>query len=114
MDQLILPLLLVLLFVPFIMATRKQRRQAAQMQQLQGSLAVGDRVMTTSGLQATVVALGDDTIDLGIAPGVVTTWVRQVVRERLTEPVEDGEVGEVGEVGAVGAVGAVVDEVDHR
>jgi preprotein translocase subunit YajC len=103
MDQLILPLLLVLLFVPFIMATRRQRRQVAQMQQLQSSLAVGDRVMTTSGLQATVVAFGEDTIDLEIAPGVVTTWMRQVVRERLTEPAAEPVQDSV-----------VVDEADRR
>lgn len=96
MNQLIPLLLLVLLFVLFITTARRQRRQVAQMQQLQSSLAVGDRVLTTSGLQATVVELGEDTIDLEIAPGVVTTWVRQIVRERLTEPesepVEDGVV----------------------
>ena len=88
MDQLLLPLLLALLFVPIFLSMRRQRRQFNQMQQLQGSLQVGDRVMTTSGLQATIVATTDENIDLEIAPGVVTTWVRQAVRERLEDPVE--------------------------
>lgn len=85
MDQLILPLLLLLLFVPLIMSFRRQRRQFAQMQQLQSSLNVGDKVLTTSGLKATIVAATEDTVDLEIAPGVVTTWVRQAVRERLDD-----------------------------
>jgi preprotein translocase subunit YajC len=85
MEQLILPLLLALLFVPLVLSFRKQRRQFNQMQQLQNSLNVGDRVMTTSGLKATIVASTDDTLDLEIAPGVVTTWVRQSIRERLDD-----------------------------
>jgi preprotein translocase subunit YajC len=88
MDQFILPLLLALLFVPLFLSFRKQRRQYNQMQQLQSSLQVGDRVMTTSGLQGTIVETTEDTVDLEIATGVVTTWMRQAVRERLTDPAE--------------------------
>ncbi|HEY0639152.1 MAG TPA: preprotein translocase subunit YajC [Pseudonocardiaceae bacterium] len=79
------PLLLLLLFLPLFLSFRKQRRQMAEMQALQNSLAVGDRVMTTSGLYATVVGLDDDTIDLEVAPGVTSTWVRQAVREKVSE-----------------------------
>ncbi|HEY3260674.1 MAG TPA: preprotein translocase subunit YajC [Pseudonocardiaceae bacterium] len=86
MDQLFLPLLLLLLFVPLLMSFRRQRRQVSQMQQLQSSLNVDDDVMTTSGMKATIVAITDDTVDLEIAPGVVTTWLRQAIRERLTDP----------------------------
>lgn len=86
MDQLILPLLLALLFVPLFLSFRKQRRQYAEMQQLQNSLEAGDRVMTTSGMQATIISTGDDTVDLEIAPGVVTTWVRAAVREKIVPP----------------------------
>jgi preprotein translocase subunit YajC len=85
MDQLFLPLLLALLFVPLVLSFRKQRRQYSQMQQLQSSIEVGDQVLTTSGMKATVVGITDDDIDLEIAPGVVTTWVRQAIRERVVD-----------------------------
>lgn len=85
MDGLILPLLLALLFVPLFLSFRRQRRQQTEMSQLQNSLSVGDRVMTTSGLHATIVSTSDDSIDLEIAPGMVTTWVRLAIRERLTD-----------------------------
>ncbi len=88
MDQLILPLLLALLFLPLILSFRRQRRAFTQMQQLQTSLEVGDRVMTTSGMYGTIVALDEETIEIEIAPGTVTTWVRQAVRERVTEDSE--------------------------
>src|SRR5205807_5655990 len=52
---------------------------------LQNSIAPGDRVMTTSGLYATVADSSEDTIDLEIAPGVVTTWLRAAVREKVAD-----------------------------
>lgn len=85
MDGLILPLLLMLIVaLPLILSTRKQKKLMAEQQEMQNSLTEGDRVMTTSGLYATVADASDDTtIDLEIAEGVVTTWLRQAVRERI-------------------------------
>ncbi|EHR60766.1 preprotein translocase subunit YajC [Saccharomonospora cyanea] len=85
MDGLILPLLLMLVVaLPLILSTRKQKKLMAEQQEMQNSLTAGDRVMTTSGLYATVADASDDTtIDLEIAEGVVTTWLRQAVRERI-------------------------------
>lgn len=99
MQQLLLPLLLVLvLAVPLVMSTRKQKKQQAAQQELQSSLAPGDRVMTTSGLYGTVAdASGDTTIDIEIAPGVVTTWLRLAVREKV-EPVVETEDDSADEV----------------
>jgi preprotein translocase subunit YajC len=93
MQQLLLPLLLVLvLAVPLVMSTRKQKKQQAAQQDLQSSLAPGDRVMTTSGLYGTVAdTSGDTTIDIEIAPGVVTTWLRLAVREKVEPVVEADE-----------------------
>ncbi|WP_372672743.1 preprotein translocase subunit YajC [Amycolatopsis kentuckyensis] len=93
MQQLLLPLLLVLvLAVPLVMSTRKQKKQQAAQQELQNSIAPGDRVMTTSGLYGTVAdASGDTTIDIEIAPGVVTTWLRLAVREKVEPVVETDE-----------------------
>ncbi|MGH3871209.1 MAG: preprotein translocase subunit YajC [Pseudonocardiaceae bacterium] len=83
----LLPLLLIaVLALPLILGSRRQKRAMAEAQQLQSSLTEGDRVLTTSGLQATVVGSADETtIDLEIAPGVHTTWLRAAIRERITE-----------------------------
>lgn len=90
MDGLILPLLLMLVVaLPLILSTRKQKKLMAEQQEMQSSLTAGDRVMTTSGLYATVADASDDTtIDLEIAEGVVTTWLRQAVRERIVPTTE--------------------------
>ncbi|MQA09560.1 MAG: preprotein translocase subunit YajC [Pseudonocardiaceae bacterium] len=84
MEQFFLPLLLLVLAVPLFLGARKQKRAVQQQQQLQNSLSVGDRVMTTSGLYATVLDVSDDTsIQLEIADGLETTWLRQAVREKV-------------------------------
>jgi preprotein translocase subunit YajC len=87
----ILPLLLMfgLLGVMMYFMTRRQRRAQEQQQQLQNSLAVGDRVMTTSGLYGTVTDAEDaTTITIEVAPGVETEWLRAAVREKVG-PVEE-------------------------
>ena len=96
MEQLFLPLLLMLVVaIPLVMGSRKQKRAAQEQQRLQGSLAEGDRVMSTSGLYGTVAdTSSDSTIDIEIAPGVVTTWMRQAVREKVAPAVDDVDVEE--------------------
>ncbi|MGH3861064.1 preprotein translocase subunit YajC, partial [Actinokineospora sp.] len=93
MNQALLPLLLVaVLAIPLILGSRRQKKMVAQQQELQNSLAVGDRVMTTSGLYGTVSDISDDaTIGIEIAPGVETSWLRQAVREKVGPDVEDDE-----------------------
>ena len=82
--SLLFPILILLLFIPIFLSSRKQKRAQAEMQVLQSSLEPGDIVSTTSGLRATVVdASYEDTVDLEIADGVVTTWVRAAVREKI-------------------------------
>ncbi|MGO1048884.1 preprotein translocase subunit YajC [Crossiella sp. CA198] len=87
------------------LSVRKQKRAIADQQSLQNSLAPGDRVMTTSGLYATVVDAEDDTtILLELAPGVTTEWVRAAVREKVKDTAdEDVEVDEVDEIPAPAA-----------
>jgi preprotein translocase subunit YajC len=82
MQQLALPILMFgALGLMMYFGMRKQKRQVAEVKRLQDSLTVGARVMTTSGLHGTISAVADDTIELEIAPGIRTTWVRAAVRE---------------------------------
>jgi preprotein translocase subunit YajC len=70
------------LFVALIILPARQRKKMQeQARAMQSSLTVGTPVMTTSGLHATVTGLGDSTVDLEIAPGVVATFARQAILE---------------------------------
>jgi preprotein translocase subunit YajC len=84
------PILIALLFIPILLSGRKQRRQMQDMQKMQAALEAGDVVVTTSGLRGTIVdASYEDTLDIEIADGVVTTWVRGAVREKVNPAVTD-------------------------
>ena len=91
MSSLLFPLLILALLVPMFLGMRKQKKALAATSEMQDSLQVGDRVQTTAGLYATIASLDDDTVDLEIADGVITTWSRRVIRERVVETTETDE-----------------------
>jgi preprotein translocase subunit YajC len=88
MDLLVFLPLLIILGAFMYFASRRQKKAMQATIDLHESLRIGDRIHTTSGLQGTVAAITDDTIDLEIAPGVVTTWMKLAVRDRI-EPETD-------------------------
>ena len=81
----------LVLFLPFLLimggfmyfASRRQKRAMQATIDLHDSLRPGDRVHTTSGLEAVVTAITEDTVDLEIAPGVVTTWMKLAIRDKM-------------------------------
>lgn len=81
--ELLLPLMIVALLVLMFVQSSKQRKAVKALQAMQESLAVGDHVLTTSGLHATIASIGEDTLVLEVAPGVRTQWDRRVIREKL-------------------------------
>ena len=88
--ELLLPLMIVVLIVMIFLQSSKQRKALKTVQQMQDSLSVGDRVLTTSGVHATVVSIGEETIGLEIAPGLQTQCDRRVIREKLESSTEPG------------------------
>jgi preprotein translocase subunit YajC len=89
--DLFLPLLLLIVLGGFMfMAQRRQKKAMQATIDLHDSLTIGDRINTSSGLQGTIVGIADDSIDLEIAPGVVTTWMKLAVRDRI-EPDDDDD-----------------------
>jgi preprotein translocase subunit YajC len=91
MDLLVFLPLLIILGAFMYFASRRQRKAMQATIDLHESLTIGDRIHTTSGLQGTITGITDDTIDLEIAPGVVTTWMKLAVRDRIEDEVEEYE-----------------------
>lgn len=85
MEYFPLIMLVLLAVLLFVLPARQRRTMQARAQALQESLTVGSPVMTTSGIHGTVAALGDTTVDLELAPGVVVTFVRAAIME-IREP----------------------------
>lgn len=74
---LLLPVALLVLF--YFVAIRPQRRRQREMQDLQNQIQPGQKVITTTGMYATVVALENDAVVLEVAPGVHSRFVKQVI-----------------------------------
>jgi preprotein translocase subunit YajC len=89
-------LLAVMALLLFVLPARQRKRMQAQTQAMQDALTVGTPVMTTSGIHATVAALGDKTVELELAPGVVVTFARPAILEVRTPAAqtEDGSGAE--------------------
>jgi len=95
MESVIFLPLIIILGVFMFMASRRQRKAMQATIDLHNSLQIGDRVHTTSGLEATITGITDDTVDLEIAPGVVTTWMKLAIRDRIDdEDLEDDLEGD--------------------
>lgn len=98
MDLVALLPLLIILGAFMFFASRRQKKAMQATIDLHNSLEVGDRVHTTSGLQAEIKAITDDTVDLEIAPGVVTTWMKLAMRDKIvTDDDLDNDVDDVEE-----------------
>lgn len=90
-----LPLLIVMGAFMFF-ASRRQKKAMQATIDLHESLRIGDRVHTTSGMEATIVEIGDDNVELMIAPGVVTTWMKLAIRDKIEPEIE--EISEIDEI----------------
>jgi preprotein translocase subunit YajC len=90
--DLLLPLLLVVA-VMWLMTSRNRKQQRAAAD-FRANLAVGQEVMTGSGLFGTIVAVDGDTITLESTPGSRTRWIRAAIAKLVPPPeeaVEDDE-----------------------
>jgi preprotein translocase subunit YajC len=73
-------LILIVLFgaawLLFVLPARRRRMSHSAMQD---SIEPGDEIITAGGLHGSVKTLGEDTLELEIAPGVVATLDRRAV-----------------------------------
>ena len=76
---------LALLVLFWLLLVRPARKRQQQFADLQASLAVGQRVMTTSGIYGELVEVGDDTVGLRIAAATDITLARAAIA-RVLEP----------------------------
>ena len=84
----------------YLLLWRPQQRRMAMVRALQSTLRQGDEVLTTSGIYARVVRLGDDDAELEVAPGTVIHVARGAIGQVLTDHDEtfdaSGEASEAG------------------
>lgn len=86
----LLPVILIGVVFYFLLF-RPQRRRQQQQAQMQSQLQPGQRVMTTAGMLADIVAIEDDAIVLEVAPGVEVRFVKQAIAQVVPDDVDDDD-----------------------
>jgi preprotein translocase subunit YajC len=79
----------------YLLIWRPQQRRVSTMRALQGSLQLGDEVITTAGLYGTIAALRDEYIELEIAPNTVIKLARGAIGQRVTNFNDDAPDNDV-------------------
>ena len=83
----LLPLVAILALFWFMVIRPQQRRQR-EVTALQNSIEVGQRVMMSSGIYGTVIAVADDTARLQVAPGTEIEIARAAIA-KVESPTHD-------------------------
>lgn len=82
--EIIFVLLIILVFVGLpLFQMRKQNQRMRQLREFQDSVQPGMVVKTTSGVHGRVANVGETTVDLEVARGIVTTWDKAAIFETV-------------------------------
>jgi preprotein translocase subunit YajC len=77
--------LVVLVILGYLLLIRPARRRSQRAREFQSALAVGDSVMLTSGVFATIVDVEGETVRVEVAPGVVLRVLRGAVGQVIND-----------------------------
>ena len=94
-----------LIFLAFIitlfyfLAIRPQKRRAEAHRALIDAISVGDDVVTIGGMHGTVRRIGDDEVELEVAPGTTVRFLKQAVARRTSDESTNGAVTETTSAG---------------
>jgi preprotein translocase subunit YajC len=85
------PLILLLIFIPvfWLLIVRPQQQRQQAHAAMVAALQAGDRVEGFSGIHGTLTEVGERTVRMEVAPGVVVTMARMAVASRIDEDSEE-------------------------
>ena len=89
-EFLILVVLAAVFWLLFVLPRRRSQQRHAAMQD---SVDVGDEIITAGGLHAIVREIGDDQLQIEIAPEVIATLDRRAVAAVAREVEVESETG---------------------
>jgi preprotein translocase subunit YajC len=85
-------LIVVMIIAFYFLIMRPQRKRQQQQQDMMKTLEPGARVVTTTGIYATIIAVGDKQIVLETSPGSQVTMLKQAVGRVVGTEEEDAEL----------------------
>ena len=73
MEIVYILIVLAIFLLPSLLMMRSQKKRQRQMQEMQRSIAPGDRIVNVAGFHCTVVENNGETLRVELAPNVVVT-----------------------------------------
>jgi preprotein translocase subunit YajC len=77
--------LALLIGIFYFLLIRPQKKRMSEHRSLVESIDRGDTVITMSGLYGTVKSIGDEDIELEIAPGTTVRFMKNAIGRRVSE-----------------------------
>src|SRR5690349_16863372 len=81
----------VMLLLAWAVIVLPQQRRMRAHQALVSTLAVGDEVMTTSGIMGTIVEMDDEVVRVEVAPGTELRFVRGAIAQKVEAADDEDE-----------------------
>ena len=75
----------LLIAIFYFMLIRPQKKRMEDHRKLVESIDPGDQVITMTGLYGTVRSIGDEDLELEIAPGTTVRFLKSAVGRRIVE-----------------------------
>ena len=75
----------LLIAIFYFMLIRPQKKRMEDHRNLVESISAGDQVITMTGLYGTVRSIGDEDLELEIAPGTTVRFLKSAVGRRVVE-----------------------------
>lgn len=94
MDFLMILVVLLIFLLPSLLMMRGQKKRQRQVQEMQASIAPGDKVVNVAGFHATVVEHNGENLLVELAPGVQVTMETAGVMKRVEDPAAPASAAE--------------------
>lgn len=78
----------LLIAIFYFMLIRPQKKRMESHRELVESIGVGDEIITMTGLYGTVRAIGDEDVEIEIAPGTTVRFLKSAIGRRVSEDLD--------------------------
>lgn len=86
--------LALLIAVFYFMLIRPQKKRMEDHRKLIESVSPGDEIITMTGIYGTVRAMGDENVEVEIAPGTTVRFLKSAIGRRVSEDLETADATE--------------------
>jgi len=74
-----------LIAIFYFMLIRPQKKRMDEHRKLVESISIGDEIITMTGMYGRVRTIGDDDVEVEIAPGTTVRFLKSAIGRRVTE-----------------------------